>query len=134
MHHEAALPTCRCKIEDVTDSDSALAWDIEKHEHDTLTWKHHRRSPVVRFSSDSEVFICFTPAGTTTGDMHAAPEPDQWANSIPVSAVSSSSACVESITLIVCIPIARAGFRLIPRSSRNTASLGATSSAWHAIS
>ena len=47
---------------------------------------------------------------------------------------SSASAAPGSATLIVVMPIARAGLRLMPRSSRNTQASGATSSNWHAIS
>ena len=45
----------------------------------------------------------------------------------PSSASSSASASSGSATLIVAMPISRAGLRLMPRSSRNTASDASTS-------
>ena len=47
---------------------------------------------------------------------------------------SSVSAASGSVTLMVCIPSARAGLRLTPRSSRNTHSSGVTPRASHASS
>ncbi len=44
----------------------------------------------------------------------------------PSSAANSVAATTGSITLIVVMPIARAGLRLTPRSSRNTQRPGAT--------
>src|SRR5687768_13577494 len=52
----------------------------------------------------------------------------------PSTASSSAIATAGSPTLIVVMPIARAGFRLIPRSSKNTHSGGSTPSSRHAIS
>lgn len=62
---------------------------------------------------------------------------DNWGqplNESPVTASSSSSARSGSVTLIVCMPSARAGLRLTPRSSRKTASSGRTPTASHASS
>ena len=56
------------------------------------------------------------------------------ANGKPTTASRSARACCGPSTLIVVIPIARAGFRLIPRSSRNTQASGFTSSSSQAIS
>ena len=53
---------------------------------------------------------------------------------ISMIASSSARAVSGSTTLIVCIPNALAGLRLIPRSSRKTHSLGSTSRRSHAIS
>ena len=50
------------------------------------------------------------------------------------TASSSARASSGSTTLIVVMPIARAGLRLMPRSSRNTASVGATAAAARASS
>ncbi|NBT26379.1 MAG: hypothetical protein EBT09_07495, partial [Actinobacteria bacterium] len=47
---------------------------------------------------------------------------------------NSPRACAALVTLIVVIPIAAAGFKLMPRSSRNTHSVGSTASVAHAIS
>ena len=53
---------------------------------------------------------------------------------IESTASRSSIACRAVSTLIVVIPIALAGLRLMPRSSRNTTCSGATSAAAHASS
>ncbi len=55
-------------------------------------------------------------------------------NGMPSAASSSVMAMSGSPTLIVRIPIAAAGLRLTPRSSRNTQSAGLTSSSSQAIS
>ena len=52
----------------------------------------------------------------------------------PSTRSSSASAAPGSSTLMVVIPIARAGLRLTPRSSRKTQSAGSTSSSRQAIS
>ena len=49
----------------------------------------------------------------------------------PSSASSSATAAAGSATLIVAMPIARAGFRFTPRSSRKTVAAGSTSSRAH---
>src|SRR3546814_14619914 len=46
-------------------------------------------------------------------------------NSTPMMALKSASALSGSSTLMVRMPMAAAGFRLMPRSSRKTASAGA---------
>ncbi len=50
----------------------------------------------------------------------------------PSTCSSSVSAVAGSSTLMVVMPISRAGLRLIPRSSRNTHSSGSTPSSSHA--
>ena len=52
---------------------------------------------------------------------------------MPVAASSSAMACGPDSTLIVVMPIARAGFRFGPRSSRNTQADGDTPSISHII-
>ena len=64
-------------------------------------------------------------------------QPAWWSGSRtgkPTAASSAARASSGSTTLIVVIPMARAGLRLTPRSSRNTASSGSMSSSAQARS
>src|SRR5262245_63262548 len=77
------------------------------------------------------------PRPRARADAHGLCMPDeQQVHGYPASAkpstdASSASAASGSPTLIVVIPSSRAGLRLAPRSSRNTAAAGATSSRSH---
>ena len=59
-----------------------------------------------------------------SGRRPRSPQNSGW----PRAASSSASACASVSTLIVAMPMARAGFRLMPRSSRKTQACGSTPS------